>query len=66
MTRPVRLMLFSGLACLALAVVLSLILPGTRSDGLVLGEDIPYYSLPWNDKPFFPGEITTSDGLLAN
>ncbi|MBZ0283383.1 MAG: cytochrome c family protein [Anaerolineae bacterium] len=66
MTRPIRLMLFSGLVCLALGIVLSLIMPETESDGLILGEDIPYYSLPWNDNPFFPGEITTSDGLLAN
>ncbi|MCK6579343.1 MAG: hypothetical protein L6Q98_14725 [Anaerolineae bacterium] len=66
MPRLIRLMLFSGLACLALAGVLFLTVPRNESAGLALGEDVPFYSLPWNDNPFYPGEITTADGLLAN
>ncbi|MBI5960670.1 MAG: hypothetical protein HY866_18170 [Chloroflexi bacterium] len=66
MSRPIRLMIFSGLICLGLAGILSVVLSGPEGTGLVLNEDIPYYSLPWNDNPFYPGEITTSDGKLAN
>ncbi|MCC6222614.1 MAG: hypothetical protein IT201_03875 [Thermoleophilia bacterium] len=63
---PFRLLMLGGLLCGLIAMVLTFVLSRPESDGLALGRDVPFYSLPWNDNPFYPGEITTADGQLAN
>jgi hypothetical protein len=59
-------MIFGSLASLLIFAALAFFLPKPPGDGLIPNEDVPYYSLPWNDNPFYPGEITTEDGKLAN
>ncbi len=51
---------------MAIAVAVALVLDKPGGDGLALGKDVPYYSLPWGDNPFFPGELTTGDGRFAD
>lgn len=66
MTQPIRYLLFGGLATVLLLAAAAFLLPKPAGDGLVVGEDVPFYSLPWNDNPFYPGELKTTDGNLAN
>lgn len=66
MTRPLHMALLSAGITLVLLGLLTLAIPRPTGDGLVPNQDVPFYSLPWNDDPFFPGEITTDDGKLAN
>lgn len=66
MTYPLRLIL-SGTAIATLVLGLLMFLVNKPAgDGLIPNVDVPFYSMPWNDNPFYPAEITTSDGKLAN
>jgi cytochrome c553 len=66
MNKPIRFLLISGaLSTLAFFSAVFL-LPGPQGPGLTVGEDIPFYFMPWNDNPFFPGELKTADGKLLN
>ncbi len=47
-------------------MVLTVVLPQQGSTGLAPGKDLPYYSLPWGDDPYFPAEWKTTDGKLID
>lgn len=66
MTQPLRFALFGGLAVVALLVAAALLAPKPAGDGRVLGEDVPFYSMPWNDDPFYPAGLQTDDSHFAN
>ncbi len=66
MTYSLRLILSGAVISVLVLVLLMLLVNKPAGDGLVPNQDIPFYSMPWNDNPFFPGEITTEDGKLAN
>lgn len=66
MTRPLHLTLFSGGIALVLLGLITVTIPRPSGDGLIPNRDVPFYSLPWNDNPFYPGQLTTEDGKLAN
>jgi hypothetical protein len=66
MTQPLRYLLIGGLATVAILVAAALLLPKPSGDGRVLGQDVPFYSMPWNDNPFYPAELQTDDGHFAN
>lgn len=66
MTQPLRYLLFGGLAAAALLVTAAFLLPKPAGDGRVLGQDVPFYSMPWNDNPFHPAGLRTDDGHFAN
>lgn len=64
--RQLRILIAVTLGCFLVPLIVILALPRSEGDGLAVGQDVPFYSLPWNDNPFYPGEITTLDGKLAN
>ncbi|NKQ35194.1 MAG: hypothetical protein HF973_06195 [Chloroflexi bacterium] len=66
MTKPIRYILWGGLFSLVIFAAISLFLPKASYEGQVIEEDVPFYSLPWNDNPFYPSEITTTDGNFAH
>ncbi|HIE55271.1 MAG TPA: hypothetical protein EYP90_08850 [Chromatiaceae bacterium] len=66
MTKPIRYLILGSLVSVLLFTAVAFALPKPESDGLVIGEDVPFYSMPWNDEPFYPGELQTTDGHLAN
>ena len=45
---------------LFVAVLLGLAPPGKASEAQ------PFYSLPWNDNPFHPGNLRTSNGKMVD
>jgi len=64
MIKPVRFLVASG-AFTVLALLLILFLtPKPPGAGLLPNLDIPFYSLPWNDNPFAPGNLKTADGKM--
>ncbi|MCC6191207.1 MAG: hypothetical protein IT318_19470 [Anaerolineales bacterium] len=66
MKTPIRFLVTGGALTLIVLTSAAFLLPDPQGTGLSVGEDIPFYSLPWNDNPFFPGEIRTADGKMLN
>lgn len=66
MSPSLRLVLAGVGTSLLLLGLVALFISRPAGDGLVPNVDIPFYSMPWNDNPFYPAEITTGDGKLAN
>lgn len=66
MTQPLRYLLIGGLVMAAIWAVAALLLPKPSGDGRVLDQDVPFYSMPWNDNPFYPAGLQTDDGHFAN
>ncbi|THF62677.1 multiheme c-type cytochrome [Pseudothauera rhizosphaerae] len=54
------------MGCMALGTALWAALPPDRALGVVVARDMPFYSLPFGDHPFAPGEWKTADGGLVN
>jgi hypothetical protein len=63
--KPLRWVLLGALIGLVGWAVFVFVLPRPESTGLEPGKDVPFYSMPWNDNPFYPGEITTTDGRIV-
>ena len=66
-TRPVlRVLVVSAISVTAFAL-LTLFLPWEKNDGLVVGEDLKHYSMPWtNNSPFYPSEWKTEGDRIVN
>lgn len=65
-TKPVRYLLVGG-ALTALAFLFAVfVIPKPQGNGLNLGSDVPFYSLPWGDNPFAPGNLKTVDGKMLD
>lgn len=52
--------------CMALGAALWAALPPDKDLSVVVARDMPFYSLPFGDHPFAPGEWKTADGGLVN
>ncbi|MBI2332907.1 MAG: hypothetical protein HYU84_12245 [Chloroflexi bacterium] len=66
MNKPIRVLLIGGVLSAFAFFSAIFLLPKPQSTGLTVGEDIPFYSMPWNDNPFFPGNMQTADGKMLN
>lgn len=66
MNKPIRFLLTGGALSAFAFLSAVFFLPRPQGTGLAAGEDIPFYSMPWNENPFFPGNMRTADGELLN
>lgn len=67
LTRPVLRLLAVFLITLAIALALTLFLPGNTNTGRDALKDLRSYSMPWtNSSPFYPSEWKTGDGRLID
>lgn len=66
MNKPIRFMVYGALISALLLVAVVVLFPKPQGTGLIAGKDVPFYSMPWNDNPFAPGEIKTADGKMLD
>ncbi|MCZ2126591.1 MAG: hypothetical protein LC099_02325 [Anaerolineales bacterium] len=65
-TKPIRFLLTGGTLALIAFFAALFFLPKPQGTGLTVNKDVPFYSMPWNDNPFFPGLINTADGKMLD
>lgn len=66
LSTPWRRLLLVGAFSLAGALLAWLLLPAPQNLAVDAKKDLPFYSLPFGDKPFFPGEMRTTDHALVD
>ena len=65
-SKPIRYLFIGGALTLIAFIAAVFLLPKPQGTGLTVGEDVPFYSMPWNDNPFAPGNLHTADGKMLD
>ncbi len=66
MNKPIRFLVLGGALSAFAFFSAMFLLPKPQGTGLVAGEDIPFYSMPWDENPFAPGNMQTADGKMLD
>jgi hypothetical protein len=66
LSTPWRRLLLVTAATLIIALIVAILLPAPASLAVDAKKGLPFYTLPFGDNPFLPGELKTTDHALVD